>query len=78
MIDDTTPPPAGNIKTWEMKMRRFLDRKESLEENTERLFGLVSGQCTQGLMAEVKANDEYDNRANACDALCLMKTIVTK
>ena len=37
-IDDKTGPSTASVKTWEMKMKRHLDRKELLEENTEKRY----------------------------------------
>ena len=70
-------PSKSEEKKWELKMKKHMEREELLEENIERLFGLVSGQCTQGLLAEIKADKDYDKKADNSDALWLMKTIKT-
>ena len=40
-------------KKWELKMKKHMEREELLEENYEKIFGLITRQCTQGLIAEV-------------------------
>ena len=60
-------------KTWEMKWKHYMNRQETMEENVEKLFGLLMGQCTQALVAEVKASPEYAVRADNSDSLWLLK-----
>ena len=80
-IKNMQPPyPPGNVskyeeKEWEIKVKRHLDRIDLLETNTEKLFGLLSGQCTAGLIAEIKADKGYEAGAKSTDALWLIKTM---
>ena len=41
----------------------------------ERVFGLISGQYAQSLLAEVKADEKYDDTADNSDMVWLLTTI---
>ena len=69
------PPSKGEEKKWDIKMKRHVEREELVEANIEKLFALVLGQCTQGLVAEIKAENEYENKAKMNDALWLLMKI---
>ena len=68
-------PTKAEEKKWDLKMKRHLEREDLLDSNLEKLFGLIMGQCTQGLMAELKAEKEYEIRAKTSDALWLLKKV---
>ena len=39
------PDEKEQSKKWEMQRKLYMSRMENLEENTEKLFGLLLGQC---------------------------------
>ena len=63
------------LKVWEAEWKRYSLRIELLENNIEKLFGLLMGQCTQALVAEIKASPEYTMNSDNSDALWLLKKI---
>ena len=46
-----------------------------IEDNAEKLYGIIMGQCTESLKSEIKGEDTYKNAEMDSDALWLMKTI---
>ena len=74
-VEEGADNEKEQMKTWEMMWKHYMNRRETLEENVEKLFGLLMGQCTQALVAEIKASSEYTLRAEDSDALWLLKKI---
>ena len=85
---DTTPPipptpavPAvpGPTPTeeriWMKEIDEFMKRKTVLERNLENLFSLVWGQCENPLQEKLKALPQYQDIANRCDAMALLRAI---
>ena len=68
-------PPVWKVKEWELKLKRHMDRMDQLEENTQKLYGLLTGQCTPGLLAEIKGEADYEKEARDTNALWLLTTI---
>ena len=83
-LEDKKPPynvsegskdEKEQMKKWEMKWKSYVGRMETLEENSEKLFGLIIGQCTHALLAEIKASPDYEIKAEDSDSLWLMKQV---
>ena len=50
-------------------------RREKLRRNTQKAYGLVLGQCSKALRAELKALDDYDDKNDECDLSWLVECI---
>ena len=74
-VEEGTLKEKEQTKTWEMKWRLYMNRLETMEENVEKMFGLLMGQCTQALIDKVKASPEYAIKADNSDALWLLQKI---
>jgi len=48
LTDEDEAKPA-KIKMWEIRLKKYLDRKETLSENMHRLYGIIIRQCTPSL-----------------------------
>jgi len=61
------------LKIWEMRVKRYLDQEEILQENVNKLHGLMIGQCMPALHSTIKADNEYEEKSKKFDALWLMQ-----
>eukprot|EP00957_Ditylum_brightwellii_P089036 6780401-Ditylum_brightwellii.AAC.1 len=46
-----------------------------MEENIEKLYGVIIGQCTDSLLLEIKGDDAYEDAKMDSDALWLLRTL---
>ena len=60
---------------WEIRVKRYINREEILIENTNKLYGIVIGQCTPALRATIKGDAEYEKMSSYFDTLWLLKKI---
>ena len=58
--------------------KQFAQRIDALRTNIAKVYGLVWGQCTTGLQAEIKSEDDYNTKASAYNTLWLLKTVKKK
>ena len=65
------------MKMWEMKVKRFLDKEETLQSNVNKICGLVIGQFTSSLKSTIKGDKTYEKNSKAFDALWLLEKIKT-
>jgi hypothetical protein len=74
---DGKEKPAGiaQTKKFEMKLKSYFSRLETLEENEKKLFTLVLGQCTQALQQALEGHDEYTTKEREFDSLWLLVEI---
>lgn len=74
---DGKEKPAGIVQTkkFEMKLKSYFSRLETLEENEKKLFTLVLGQCTQALQQALEGHDEYTTKEREFDSLWLLVEI---
>jgi hypothetical protein len=57
------------------KVKRHLTRVEALEDNKMRVYGLVWGQCTAALHAELRGDKDFKEKDSACDSLWLLQQV---
>ena len=55
--------------------KQFAQRIGILQTNTARIYGLVWGQCTNALVAEIKSQKDYDTNAASYNALRLLGAV---
>ena len=63
------------FETWKEKLSKYNRRIELIEDNMEKLYGIVMGQCTESLKSEIKGEDDYEDAEMDSNALWLMQTI---
>ena len=51
---------------------RYLDKSDLLQENKKKLFTLIIGQCTPGLMTAIKSHSEYASKSKLRDPKWLL------
>jgi len=73
--DDDKPATPPELKKCEMKLRRHMDRVETLKEIVTNLYFLVWGQCTDALKAELKGLDLFKDKDNNFDAKWLLEQV---
>ena len=57
------------------EIKVFATRRNVLKQNLTKLCGVVVGQCTESLQAELAGDEEYDVKSRAYDAIWLLKTL---
>ena len=77
---DTTQAAADPMKKAvnDQMAKQFAQRIDALRTNIAKVYGLVWGQCTTGLQAEIKSEDDYNTKASAYNTLWLLKTVKKK
>ena len=50
-----------------------MSRDKNLYRNTERVFGLLRGQCSFALQVKIKGLSKYEDRSSNFDVLWLIK-----
>jgi len=58
-----------------MRYKQFFSREESINQNINKIYGLVIGQCTPALCSTLKSNAEYKDKSTDYDALWLLKKL---
>ena len=68
---DGREKPAGIVQTkkFEMKLKAYYSRLETLEDNQKKLFTLALGQCTQALQQALEGHDDYTKKKREFDSL---------
>jgi len=59
----------AKMKMWEMRLKRYSDREETLSENMRRLHGIIIGQCAPSLQSIIKTNKKYNKKSKNFDSL---------
>ena len=78
MPKDLTTTEEGSklkMKMWEIRVKKYMDRKEVLRENANKLHGIVIGQCTPPLRSTIKHDAEYRIKSSNFDTLWFQKNI---
>ena len=76
MPDDLTEKEEESkikMKMWKMRVKRYMDREEILIDNTNKLHGIVIGQCTPPLRSTIKGDAEYEKKSSDFDTLWLLQ-----
>ena len=56
LTDEAAKNPR-ELQEWKEDSAAFNKKKESIEENKARLYGVTIGQCTESLISEIKRHD---------------------
>ncbi len=72
-----TPTSATKTKTqiWEKEVDEYVKKKSFLDENLKTLYSLVLGQCTDVVLAKLKASNTYTEMSEEADSMKLLKEI---
>ena len=57
------------------QMAIFSKKMDVTASNMTTLWGLIIGQCTKALVADIRAEHDYEDKAEAFDSIWLLKTI---
>ena len=60
---------------WRMRVKRYMDLKDILIQNTNKLYGIVIGQCTPELISIIKVEAEYKKKSSDFDTLWLLQKV---
>ena len=64
---------ANDLKKAEIRI--FAERRKTVKSNLTSLWGVILGQCTPSLKEEVRAMDDYEDRAAAYDSIWFLQTL---
>jgi len=82
-VEGTPPTGASDKMKAALKavhieeMKQFVQRKQKLETNFVKLYGIILGQCTKGLKAKLEARKDWNIGSNRIrfNAINLLKAI---
>ena len=75
--DETKQKIPIKMKVWEMKIKRYLDREDRLNENINKMYGLVIGKFTIASLSTLRSDKYYEKKSKLFDVLWLLKKIKT-
>ena len=82
-VEGTPPTGASDKMKAALKavhieeMKQFVQRKQKLETNFVKLYGIILGQCTKGVKAKLEARKDWNTGSNRIrfNAINLLKAI---
>ena len=67
---------VASVKMYQSsQMALFSKKKDTTSSNMTTLWGIIIGQCTKALIADIRAEHDYEKREEAFDSIWLLKTI---
>ena len=60
---------------WKMKLDDWCEEKVQLEDNMSQVYGMVYGQCTEGMKTEIKSQQDYEVKHADRDLVWLLTAI---
>eukprot|EP00957_Ditylum_brightwellii_P060834 4618602-Ditylum_brightwellii.AAC.1 len=63
------------FEIWKEKLSKHNRRIKLIEDNMEKLCGIVMGQCTESLKSEIKGENDYEDAEMDSNALWLLQTV---
>jgi len=58
-----------------MRYKQFLSKEEAINQNINKIYGLVIGQCTPALCSTLKSDAEYKEKSADHDTLWVLKKL---
>ena len=74
-LSDVDEKKTLKVKMWELRIKRYLDREETLEQNILKLYAITLGQCTPALQSTLKGEADYEAKSKGFDILWLMTNL---
>jgi hypothetical protein len=59
----------------QQEVKEFLLRKKTIQNNLDKIYGLVWGQCSQSLQSVMKGDVEYKEKSVAADCVWLLQNL---
>lgn len=60
---------------WKLKFAEYEKRKETRRVNSQRIYPVITGQCSPALMARIEAHEDYEGANNDSDVIELLRII---
>ena len=60
---------------WEQAMKEVIRKRREVKNQVQQLYSLVTGQCTEAMMARVEAHPDYEVTNDARDGVALLRII---
>ena len=57
------------------EIKEYMRRERLVKVTVHKVFGLVWGQCSEGLQSSVQLNSEYKKKTTAYDGVWLLKEV---
>ena len=74
--DDPDPAASETQKAiWRERVKKYVTRTETLDENIKSLYALVLGQCTDIMRQKIEADPDFDDFSKERDGLSLLAAI---
>jgi len=64
-----------DLEIYREEVKQFVQRKMNMRRNVEKSYGLVWGQCSNGLQTYIKGLSSYDTQARIFDLLWLLREL---
>jgi hypothetical protein len=78
LIAPAYPPDTatkGETKLWEIELSNFVKRRVELDDNMQKLYALVWGQCNPHMKSKLEAVDTFEVFDDLQDPVALLKKI---
>lgn len=63
---------AVDVDIYKEELKQFVTRSANLQRNLEKTFGLIWGQCSNALQADIKGIQDYTDKFEDLDSLWLI------
>ena len=64
-----------DLKIWKAKIKNYVSKESTYEQALQRAYGLVLGQCTQNMLANLKSLKEFEKFDKDANLLALLKGV---
>ena len=64
-----------DLEIWRAKIKNYVIKESNYEMALQRAYGLILGQCTQNMLANLKALNEFEQFDEDADMLALLKGV---
>lgn len=74
-LDKEASKSAGRVAMFKREIDQLCDRIQKRNENMEKAYVLVYGQCSEAIKSKLKSLDGFNSMAERHDLLTLLKSI---
>ena len=77
-IEDLSTEEEKSTTKKAMHMKQinlFVERFDKIDENIDKIFSYIWGQCTSGLQSVIVEMDDYEDKASECDVIWLLEQL---
>ena len=71
------PMPLLESRIFDKEIDIYMNRRSTLDENVQKSYSLVLGQCTDLLKRKLKQSNKWNYASTTYDVLILIRIIIT-